>query len=241
MAFAMPRHALHHAAACGGKRAAAPVRRVNDRASSVVPSAAKIIDGKKIAEDIRGEIAAEVADLKARTGKVKLVHGEVGHVFSRKCLQWHPSCACADYSIVQSCMSTGGPRMAILTPDVCPSTTSWLVSRHRRLHLSTVVSQTFAAFLPCLVQSSAWLEQVPGLAVVIVGSRPDSMTYVRSKKKSAVECGFNSVGTELPETASEEEVLKVGGWAGRCTYVRKALRVAKDPRLCAQTLHAISF
>jgi hypothetical protein len=32
-------------------------------------AAARIIDGKKIAEDIRGEIAAEVAALKERTGK----------------------------------------------------------------------------------------------------------------------------------------------------------------------------
>lgn len=51
--------------------------------------------------------------------------------------------------------------------------------------------------------------QVPGLAVVLVGNRKDSETYVRSKKKSCVEVGIESFGTELPEEATEEEVLKV--------------------------------
>ncbi len=51
--------------------------------------------------------------------------------------------------------------------------------------------------------------QVPGLAVVLVGNRKDSEAYVRSKKKGSVEVGFQSFGTELPEDATEEEVLKV--------------------------------
>uniref|UniRef100_A0A7S0RK13 Methenyltetrahydrofolate cyclohydrolase n=1 Tax=Chlamydomonas leiostraca TaxID=1034604 RepID=A0A7S0RK13_9CHLO len=97
--------------------ARAPRRVVQVQAATA--QAAKIIDGKKIAEDIRGEIAAEVKELKAKTGKT------------------------------------------------------------------------------------------PGLAVVLVGSRKDSETYVRSKKKSSVEVGFESFSTDLPETASEEEVLKV--------------------------------
>eukprot|EP00798_Chlamydomonas_sp_ICE-L_P002441 gene2441-8765_t len=49
----------------------------------------------------------------------------------------------------------------------------------------------------------------PGLAVVLVGSRKDSETYVRSKKKGCIEVGIESFGTDMPETASEEEVLKV--------------------------------
>ena len=52
--------------------------------------------------------------------------------------------------------------------------------------------------------------QVPGLAVVLVGSRKDSETYVRSKKKSSVEVGIESFGTELSAEATEEEILKVG-------------------------------
>ncbi len=39
-------------------------------AAAAAPAAARIIDGKQIAQDIRGEIAAEVAALKKKTGKV---------------------------------------------------------------------------------------------------------------------------------------------------------------------------
>lgn len=51
--------------------------------------------------------------------------------------------------------------------------------------------------------------KVPGLAVVIVGSRPDSATYVRMKRKACEEAGIASFHKEMPETATEEEVLKV--------------------------------
>ena len=50
--------------------------------------------------------------------------------------------------------------------------------------------------------------QVPGLAVVLVGSRKDSETYVRNKKKACEEVGIASFGETLPEEATEEEVLK---------------------------------
>jgi 5,10-methylene-tetrahydrofolate dehydrogenase/methenyl tetrahydrofolate cyclohydrolase len=36
--------------------------------------------------------------------------------------------------------------------------------------------------------------QAPGLAVVIVGSRGDSQTYVNMKKKKCKECGIESYG-----------------------------------------------
>ena len=42
----------------------------------------------------------------------------------------------------------------------------------------------------------------PGLAVVLVGDRPDSATYVRMKKKAAAEIGFHSVDVTLPDTAT---------------------------------------
>lgn len=42
----------------------------------------------------------------------------------------------------------------------------------------------------------------PGLAVVLVGERPDSATYVRMKKKAAAEIGFHSVDVGLPDTAT---------------------------------------
>jgi 5,10-methylene-tetrahydrofolate dehydrogenase/methenyl tetrahydrofolate cyclohydrolase len=45
--------------------------------------------------------------------------------------------------------------------------------------------------------------QVPGLAVVIVGSRKDSQTYVNMKRKACAEVGIRSVDVDLPEDISE--------------------------------------
>jgi 5,10-methylene-tetrahydrofolate dehydrogenase/methenyl tetrahydrofolate cyclohydrolase len=50
---------------------------------------------------------------------------------------------------------------------------------------------------------------VPGLAVVIVGERKDSQTYVRMKRKACEEVGVASFGADLPATATQQEVLDV--------------------------------
>lgn len=47
----------------------------------------------------------------------------------------------------------------------------------------------------------------PGLAVILVGSRRDSLTYVNMKKKACVETGIVGFGYEYPSTATEEELL----------------------------------
>ncbi|CAE7747048.1 folD, partial [Symbiodinium pilosum] len=47
----------------------------------------------------------------------------------------------------------------------------------------------------------------PGLAVILVGSRKDSQSYVRNKKKAADEVGFHTVDVTLPETVTQEELL----------------------------------
>jgi 5,10-methylene-tetrahydrofolate dehydrogenase/methenyl tetrahydrofolate cyclohydrolase len=51
--------------------------------------------------------------------------------------------------------------------------------------------------------------QAPGLAVVIVGERKDSQTYVRMKRKACEEVGIVSFGADLPATATQQEVLDV--------------------------------
>lgn len=48
---------------------------------------------------------------------------------------------------------------------------------------------------------------LPGLAVVLVGNRVDSATYVRMKKKVAEKIGVHSVDVDLPDTVSQEELL----------------------------------
>ncbi|PKI45410.1 hypothetical protein CRG98_034215 [Punica granatum] len=49
---------------------------------------------------------------------------------------------------------------------------------------------------------------VPGLAVILVGDRAESATYVRNKKKACGHVGINSFEVHLPANSSEEEVLK---------------------------------
>jgi 5,10-methylene-tetrahydrofolate dehydrogenase/methenyl tetrahydrofolate cyclohydrolase len=49
--------------------------------------------------------------------------------------------------------------------------------------------------------------QRPGLAVVLVGSRPDSATYVRMKKRACAEAGIDDIGRDLPESASQQDVI----------------------------------
>lgn len=49
---------------------------------------------------------------------------------------------------------------------------------------------------------------VPGLAVILVGARKDSQTYVRNKKKACEAVGINSYEAHLPEDSTEEEVLR---------------------------------
>ncbi|KAM7276264.1 hypothetical protein ACFE04_018130 [Oxalis oulophora] len=48
---------------------------------------------------------------------------------------------------------------------------------------------------------------VPGLAVVLVGDRKDSATYVNNKKKACDAAGITSFETRLPADATEQQVL----------------------------------
>ena len=49
--------------------------------------------------------------------------------------------------------------------------------------------------------------KVPGLATVLVGARPDSVSYVTSKRQSCAELGIESFHHELPENVSQDDVL----------------------------------
>ncbi|RKZ97918.1 MAG: bifunctional methylenetetrahydrofolate dehydrogenase/methenyltetrahydrofolate cyclohydrolase FolD [Gammaproteobacteria bacterium] len=47
----------------------------------------------------------------------------------------------------------------------------------------------------------------PGLAVILIGGDPASQVYVGSKRRSCEEIGFKSDSYDLPETATETELL----------------------------------
>ena len=48
---------------------------------------------------------------------------------------------------------------------------------------------------------------VPGLAVILVGSRRDSRSYVNMKKKACAEVGIQSSGFDFEDTVTEQELL----------------------------------
>lgn len=48
---------------------------------------------------------------------------------------------------------------------------------------------------------------VPGLAVVLVGDRNDSATYVRMKKKACAEIGLSSFGFDFPQDVAQDVSL----------------------------------
>ena len=49
----------------------------------------------------------------------------------------------------------------------------------------------------------------PKLAVVLVGEDPASQTYVKSKEKACEQVGMKSESYRLPESTTEEELLKL--------------------------------
>ena len=48
---------------------------------------------------------------------------------------------------------------------------------------------------------------MPGLAVVIVGSRKDSQSYVSMKRKACAEVGITSIDVDLPENVSQDDLI----------------------------------
>lgn len=59
-----------------------------------------------------------------------------------------------------------------------------------------------------VVQYKDEFNRTPGLAVILVGEDPASSVYVRNKHKACAEVGINSYQIMLPESTSEQELLK---------------------------------
>jgi methylenetetrahydrofolate dehydrogenase (NADP+)/methenyltetrahydrofolate cyclohydrolase len=56
---------------------------------------------------------------------------------------------------------------------------------------------------------SSRFHRAPGLATVLVGSDPASVTYVRNKRKACAECGIESIACELPEDTTQADLLRL--------------------------------
>lgn len=60
-----------------------------------------------------------------------------------------------------------------------------------------------------VAQFSSGFHLAPGLATVLVGSNPASVTYVRNKRRACAECGIESIACELPETTTQAQLVRV--------------------------------
>ncbi len=52
-------------------------------------------------------------------------------------------------------------------------------------------------------------KRAPGLAVILVGANPASQVYVRNKRKACEEVGFYSELSELPDSTTQDALLKL--------------------------------
>ncbi|KAI4319411.1 hypothetical protein MLD38_033010 [Melastoma candidum] len=70
------------------------------------------------------------------------------------------------------------------------------------------IAQTIRSEIAAEVaQLSEKYGKVPGLAVVIVGTRKDSQSYVSMKRKACAEVGIKSFNVDLPEQVPEGELI----------------------------------
>lgn len=86
----------------------------------------------------------------------------------------------------------------------------------------------------------AVIGKVPGLAVVLVGQRKDSQTYVRNKIKACEEAGIKSVMTELPDNCTEDEVLCTVSTCNENPSVHGVLVQLPLPQVTSRTVIYVS-
>jgi len=53
-------------------------------------------------------------------------------------------------------------------------------------------------------------KRVPGIGVILVGERKDSITYVNMKQKACVEAGFHFVSKKFLDQATQDDVINAG-------------------------------
>lgn len=99
-------------------------------------------------------------------------------------------------------LSHPSPRARPLTPPPLPSPPS---PPYKQAVGEAIKSEVAAK----VSELKAKHGRVPGLAVIIVGEKKDSQTYVRMKRKACEEAGITSFHKELPEGVSQAELIEV--------------------------------
>lgn len=72
---------------------------------------------------------------------------------------------------------------------------------------NTIAAQIRLELKDAVADLKESLSVTPGLAVILVGERRDSATYVRSKKKACAEIGMESYGFDFPASITQEELI----------------------------------
>jgi methylenetetrahydrofolate dehydrogenase (NADP+)/methenyltetrahydrofolate cyclohydrolase len=88
-----------------------------------------------------------------------------------------------------------------------PATLATLATMETRIIDGIALSRRLRDALQPRVAALASRGRAPGLAVLIVGSDPASKVYVRNKVRACAELGIQSSHIELPEAATEAELL----------------------------------
>ncbi|GMP68892.1 hypothetical protein CsSME_00028346 [Camellia sinensis var. sinensis] len=83
--------------------------------------------------------------------------------------------------------------------------------------------------------------KVPGLAVILVGERKDSETYVRNKRKACEEAGINFVMTKLLNNCTEDEVCEALLRYNENPSVHGILVQLPLPHVISQTFYNSTF
>jgi len=72
---------------------------------------------------------------------------------------------------------------------------------------NAIAAQIRAELKASVTELKESLGATPGLAVILVGERRDSATYVRSKKRACQEVGIASFGFDYPSTVTQAELI----------------------------------
>jgi len=79
-----------------------------------------------------------------------------------------------------------------------------------------------------VLQLKAKYNLVPGLATVLLGANPGSLSYISGKEKTAKELGFYSARIDLPEATSQKELLAIIGKLNKDPQIHGIL--VQEPR-----------
>jgi hypothetical protein len=71
-----------------------------------------------------------------------------------------------------------------------------------------IANQIHIELAQAVTEIKETLGVTPGLAVILVGERKDSQSYVKSKKKACADIGMTSFGYDYPADVTEAELIK---------------------------------